>query len=160
MAAVEVIIPLGEYENKDAVEKVIAYICRLERLDLVSGAMVYPITVQDITEQFITVKRFYRRESGKQVFHIIFTFDEYLFTENECMKLGHKIAKFWSDERQVVFAVHNDTKNLHIHMVINTVAYTNGNYKSYLQIDEIKSYVNNIVKEALDEKYFEKSTNS
>lgn len=154
MGAVEVIIPTGEYENKDAVEKVIAYICRLERPDLVSGAMVYPITVQDMTEQFMTVKRFYGRESGKQVFHIIFTFDEYLFTENDCMKLGHKIAKFWGDERQVVFAVHNDTKNLHIHMVINTVAYTNGNYRSYFQIDKIKSYVNNIVKEAIDEKWF------
>lgn len=159
MAAVTISIPQsGKYENADAVDRVIYYICRLDKPELIRGMGVYPFTAEDMVSEFYKVKDFYRKEGGKQIFHIIFSFDKYLFTAEECVGIGYKIAEYWGDERQVVFAVHDDTENLHIHMGINTVAYTNGNYKAFFPIEEIREFVEPIIQEAIYAKWFHEKT--
>ncbi len=154
MGAVKIIIPQKKYENDDAVDKVINYICRLGKPELIRGVGVYPFTVEDMIREFYIVKRFYKKEDGKQIFHIVFSFEKYLFTAKECVWLGYKIAEYWGNERQVVFAVHDDTDHLHIHMGINTVAYTNGNYKAFYPLEEIKNYVEPIVQNSIYAKWF------
>ena len=110
-----------------------------------------------MVEQFKRVKKIYHKEEGKQVFHIIVSFEKSLcFTVDEAMKMGYAIAEYWGYERQVVFAVHDDTQNIHIHMAINTVAFTNGEYKAYFPIEDIRLYVNSIVQREIDRKWFGK----
>lgn len=55
-----------------------------------------------------------------------------------------------------MFAVHNDIQNMHIHMAVNTVAYTNGEYKDYFSIKDIREYVNPIVQKEISSKWFGK----
>ena len=96
----------------------------------------------------MAVKRIYHKEEGKQVFHIFISFEKSLgFTVDEVMEMGYEIAAYWGYDRQVMFAVHDDTQNIHIHMAINTVAYTNGEYKAYYPIEDITEYVKPIVKQ-------------
>ena len=155
MAVVQIIIPQeGTYENDNAVELVINYICRLDNFALIRGIGLYPITVRDMVDQFYIVKKWYRKEKGKQIFHIIFSFDKYLFTAEECVELAYQIAEYWGGERQIVFGVHDDTDHFHIHMGINTVSYTNGNYKAFFPIEDIKNYVETLAKKEAVSKWF------
>ncbi len=66
------------------------------------------------------------------------------------------IGKFFADERQVVFAVHDDTRQLHIHMVVNTVAYTDGNYKEYFELKELRRYAEKCIDEMAEKVWFGK----
>ena len=148
MAAFEIGIPKGDYKNKDAVSRVIDYICRLDKPEQVGGMGVFPLYVEDMVNQFLAVKRIYHKEEGKQVFHIFISFEKSLgFTVDEVMEMGYEIAAYWGYDRQVMFAVHDDMQNIHIHMAINTVAYTNGEYKAYYPIEDITEYVKPIVKQ-------------
>ena len=78
------------------------------------------------------------------------------FTVDEAIEMGYGIAAYWGYDRQVMFAVHNDTQNMHIHMAVNTVAYTNGEYKDYFSIKDIREYVNPIVQKEISSKWFGK----
>lgn len=157
MAVFEIEIPEGDYTNKDAVEKVIGYICKLNKPEQVGGMGVFPLYVEDMIDQFLIVKQIYHKEEGKQVFHIVISFEKSLsFTVDEAMEMGYGIAAYWGYDRQVMFAVHNDTQNMHIHMAVNTVAYTNGEYKDYFSIKDIREYVNPIVQKEISSKWFGK----
>ncbi len=157
MAAFEIEIPEGDYENKDAVQRVINYICRLDKPEQVGGMGVYPLYIKEMAEQFHRVKQIYHKEKGKQVFHIIISFDRSLsFTVDEVMRMGYKIAEYWGYDRQVMFAVHDDTQNIHIHVAINTVAFTNGEYKAFFPIEDVRQYVNDIVQKEISRKWFGK----
>ena len=157
MAAFEIEIPEGDYENEDAVRRVIDYICRLDKPEQVGGMGVFPLYVEDMVNQFLIVKQIYHKEEGKQVFHIIISFEKSLgFTVDEVMEMGYGIAAYWGYDRQVMFAVHDDTQNIHIHMAINTVAYTNGEYKAYYPIEDIIEYVKPIVQRKISSKWFGK----
>jgi len=155
MAAFEIGIPKGNYKNEDAVSRVIDYICRLNKPEQVGGMGVFPLYVEDMVNQFLAVKRIYHKEEGKQVFHIFISFEKSLgFTVDEVMEMWYEIAAYCGYDRQVMFAVHDDTQNIHIHMAINTVAYTNGEYKAYYPIEDARRYVNTIVQRKISSKWF------
>lgn len=155
MAAFELKIPEGKYENSDAVEKVINYICRLDKPEQVGGIGVYPLWPDEMVNQFDTVKKFYGKTFDKQIFHIAVTLEKSLnFSVEEIMVMAYEIAMYWGNERQVVFAVHDDTHHKHVHFGINTVAYTNGEYKAFYDLNDMRSYVNQIVQMAIDKKWF------
>lgn len=155
MAAFEIEIPEGNYTNDDAVEKVIKYICRLDKPKQVGGMGVFPLYVGDMIDQFLIVKQMYHKEEGKQIFHLVISFDKSLcFTVDEAMEMGYEIAAYWGYNRQVMFAVHDDTQNIHIHMAVNTVAYRNGEYKGYFPIEDIREYINPLVQKKISSKWF------
>lgn len=155
MAAFELIIPEGKYENSNAVKNVISYICRLGKPEQVGGIGVYPLWPDEIINQFNAVKNFYGKISDKQIFHIIVSIEKSLhFSIEEIMEMSYGIAMYWGNERQVVFAVHDDTRHRHIHFGINTIAYTNGIYKAFYDLNDMQIYVNRIVQAAIDIKWF------
>lgn len=157
MGRIEVEIPKGNYENYNAVDKVIAYILRLDNMELASGCGVLMTNKKEIGKQFHIVKQFYGKTDGKQIRHIIFSVDKTLFfTPYQVKCLGNLLAQYFAKERQVVFAVHDDTGHLHIHMGINTVAYTNGAYRAYWDIEELKAYAETCIDRLIDIVWFGK----
>ena len=157
MAAFQLIIPEGNYENDAAVERVIEYVCRLNKPKQIGGLGVYPLQPEYMICQFKAVKNYYGKIAGKQIFHLIISFDKSLnFSIEEIVEMGYAIAAYWGAERQVVFAVHDDTLNKHIHIVINSVAYTNGAYKAFYALDEIRDYIDSVVQAEIDRKWFGK----
>ncbi|SHJ99539.1 relaxase/mobilization nuclease domain-containing protein [Hespellia stercorisuis] len=158
MGRIEVSIPEGKYDNQDAVEKVISYILRLDNPQLVGGYGIVPTSLSDIINQFIRVKQYYGKTDGKQIFHIVFSVERTLcFKTLQVKEIGRMLAAYWGMERQVVFAVHDDTRNIHIHMGINTVSFLNGSYKGFYDLDEIKKYANHCVDKITDKVWFGKS---
>ena len=79
MSKIEVEIPRGQYENYDALDKVIAYILRLDNMNLVGGYGVLITNKKNIIEQFYAVKQFYGKMEGKQIRHIIFSVESTLY---------------------------------------------------------------------------------
>lgn len=157
MSKVEVIIPNGKYENYDAVDKVISYILRLKDMNLVGGYGILLTDKKNIIEQFYAVKQFYGKMRGKQIRHIIFSVNKtFYFSPDQVKKLGYLLAQYFGNERQVIFAVHTDTDHLHIHMGINTIAYTNGRYQAYWEIEELKAYTEKCIDAITDMVWFKK----
>ena len=64
----------------------------------------------------------------------------------ELMTLGWQIAAYYGYEFQVLWGVHADSANLHIHFVVNTVNYRNGKMLSegYEDLKQLKLFVANI----------------
>lgn len=157
MAAIVVSIAEGKYTNKDAVSNVIQYACRLNNPSLIGGYGIVLTNIDDVVEQFYTVKRVFGINDGKQVMHFIFSIERTLYLKPEhAQDLGYMLGKYFANERQVLFAVHNDTKCLHIHMVVNTISFLNGSYRGYWDITELKSYANICINKLIDKVWFRK----
>lgn len=157
MAALTVKIIDGAYENTDAVENVINYAMRMEDMQIVGGYGVTLTNAKDIINQFYTVKKLYNAVNGKQVVHILFSVDKTAYlTPVQVKMLGDLLGLYFADDRQVVFGVHTDTEHLHIHMVINTIAFTNGSYKGYYEIGALKEYAKKCYERVMDTAWFGK----
>ncbi len=153
-------IPEGGYENQDATEKVIGYIMRLENWNLMGGYGILITTPFHIAEQFLRVKEAYGKTGGKQILHIVFSIERTLgLTSVQVRDLGYMLADYFGKERQVIFAVHDDTGHLHIHMGINTVAYTNGSYCAYFKLEDLKNYAEQCIGKFVDMVWFGKDIN-
>lgn len=122
-------ITKGEYDNTDCVEKVINYICNPFKTPsgFIGGLSVITTSIEDIIMQFNAVKKIYHNESGKQVRHFFVSFSGYRdWDYHRLYAMAIWIAGYYSDEYQIVFAIHEDTYHPHIHFVMNTVNFNTG----------------------------------
>lgn len=89
--------------------------------------------------------------------HFMFSVDRTTFlSTDQVRKLGYLLGKYFANERQVLFGIYTDTDHLHIHMIVNTIAFTNGAYCGYYDINELREYANKCMNTVLDEVYFGK----
>lgn len=158
MQKIVVSFPKGNYKNDNAVENVVRYILRLGNRNLAGGYGVLVNDLQSIIEQFYQVKQVYGKMDGKQIIHIVFSVEKTLYLKPEQVKdLGYMLAEYFGNERQVVFAVHDDTDQLHIHMGVNTIAYTNGAYQGFFEIEDLKRYAEVCIDQVIDRVWFGKN---
>ena len=80
--------------------------------------------ISNATEEMMQVKKFYGKTDGRVATHGVISLDE---SESDSKNAG-KLMLLLSDvmqqvfpDNQVVYAVHTNTENLHIHFIINTV---------------------------------------
>ncbi len=79
-------------------------------------------------QQMYDIKGTYYKREGRQAKHFILSFDEEerkFIGLREAEWIGYEVAAFFW-KWQVVFGVHTNTENLHIHFVLNTVSYEDG----------------------------------
>lgn len=77
--------------------------------------------------EFWTVKKAYHKEEGRQIKHLIISFDKSEHVNNfRALNLGYLIAQYFQNKYQIVFAVHENQPNIHIHFIINTVSFVDG----------------------------------
>lgn len=117
------------YYNKDAVKKLIYYILSDEKTPnrIYGGVGVSTDNKENAVKQFFAVKQAYRNTKGKQAIHFWISFDEKeLHSLEEFRHIGYGIASFFGGEYQIIFALHENTDNYHIHFVVNTVNFITG----------------------------------
>lgn len=156
MEKIIVEFPKGDYANEGALENVITYVLRLKKMNLSGGYGCYITDPWDIAYQFRKVQQSYSRYIKKQVVHIIVAIDKYLLSAEEVKELAYMILGYFGGNRQVVFAVHDDNSNLHVHFAINPVAFTNGNYCDFFDQREVKRYAEKCMDILIDRKWFGK----
>lgn len=93
----------------------------------------------------------HKKKKGRQYIHFVQSFrEEENVTEKEVKKIAEKMLEQKKFEGfQVVYAVHNDTKNLHTHFVINTVNIDTGKkwQMSKEDLESMKKYSDKLCKE-------------
>lgn len=60
------------------------------------------------------------------MYHYILSFDGSVKDPEKVYEIGLEIMDEFFSEYQTIFAVHEDTDNLHIHFVFNSVSYVTG----------------------------------
>ena len=79
--------------------------------------------------QMEEVKKYFRKEGGRQAMHYILSFsrDEmgHIGTQ-KALWIGYAFAGYCFLGWQAGFGVHTDTESLHIHFIVNTTSYENG----------------------------------
>lgn len=122
-----------DYCNPDAVEKVIRYIFRKNgrkknkvlpsEFDIFGSIGTYHKNILGIIDDFTKTKEIFGKTDGVQIKHMIISFNKPpKLTPKKLEKFVIKTLKYYSKKYQVVYAVHEDTKNLHIHVAINSVS--------------------------------------
>lgn len=112
------------YDNIDAPEKLIDYILRKARF--YGGCAV---DVYHAAEQMHFVKEAWNAVDGRQMYHFIVSFsgkELYSIDIDDAIGLAENICRFLGEERQIIYGIHLDTDNLHIHFAMNTVSYRDG----------------------------------
>ena len=118
----------SQYSEEIDVINVIHYICSLEKCrHLIHGSNqiigVCPIAAPDsVASQFLTIQRSSRLQYQRRLFHIVYSLDNAL--DPVCYQaiaaIGVGFSQLYS-AYQSVFAVHEDTRNLHLHQVFNNI---------------------------------------
>lgn len=142
-----IIIKKGDYTNESAIYNEINYALSSEYYkysgaagllwypslrqcctDIVLGANDIDPNIESMAGAFKTVKSAYGKTDGNQILHVIIGFHK---KENTNLPLTHifaeQLAAYIGQRFQVVYGIHMSRGYLHIHFVINTVSYIDGN---------------------------------
>ena len=136
-----------QYYAEESINNVLNYILTDKRT---GGRVNYygscNVDINDTFEQFMYVKRFFNKTDGRKLLHLVVSFGKDT-TSYDAYIMAYQIAAYLAEERQVIFGVHEDKDNVHIHFMINTVSFIDGSllfdsfsiwgyceniYKSYL----------------------------
>lgn len=86
-------------------------------------------TADSMCANIMAEKREFSKDSGRMAIHIIVSFDQYMMkyiNPEVALRIGYDICAECFPGFQIIFGVHDNTDNLHIHFVVNTVSYYTG----------------------------------
>ena len=117
-----IIISRNDYYNEAALRNVLSY---AYNASLVGG---YALDPEYAFSQMTVVKRVYNKLGGKQLEHFFISFSRSEIQHldlADIMEIGFQIGAFFQ-EYQMLYALHTDTHQLHLHCVLNTVSFKTG----------------------------------
>lgn len=89
------------------------------------GANVSSIT--NAADEMLSVAIAFGKNSGKRLRHSILAFDEgEIVTPEMADAFARQIITHYSPYFQIVYAVHTNTKHIHIHFVMNQISFVDG----------------------------------
>lgn len=138
----------GSYDDQRACANVINYIFQYYKTpnDLIGGYGAIVTTTNQCVECFEIVKNIFNKQDGRQLKHIIISFERNFNDLNAIYEMAFDFARFFANDYQVVFAVHEDKPCYHIHLVINSVSFKDGRMLDYNYVmdKKFKEFVNTI----------------
>lgn len=115
----------------------IAYILnpeKTENLSMVGGNS--GSAPKEIYDTFLSTKEEYQKMNGRQGYHFIISFKPGEATAEQVYKMARKWCdEYLGEDYDYVFAVHNDQKHLHAHVIFNSVSRTTGYKYHYVKND-------------------------
>lgn len=127
-----------DYKKEEDVWNVVHYISQMEKsIYLISGGMGI-INAEEahgnpefIAKQILMVQQ-YKGCRGKRLYHVIVSFDYILdgMDVNEIKKIADAIIYLYKDY-QSVYALHEDTRNRHLHILFNNIPLGNEKKLTY-----------------------------
>lgn len=105
----------------------------------------FNVDISRADEQMVLVKEYYHKTSKRMMRHFVVSFEDKV-SAYDAYILGYQIAAYYAGRYQIVFGVHEDTDNLHIHFVFNTVSFVDGLKYSgdTCDLSRLKAYVNEV----------------
>lgn len=150
-----------DYNKVDDLERVINYVLRNKEQDeecvFWTGLGVNTDSAENVISDMRTVKRFHNKTDGKQLWHLVVNIYRYKSVQSRkeylakretelsyCRLIGYDVCSLiFNKGFQNVFAIHEDSEYLHLHFVINSVSYINGNHirNAFSFEKELQSYL-------------------
>lgn len=116
----------GKYQDPQAIPDVVSYICRPDKTpsQIIGGVM---IDMNDIAGSMIAISEKFHNNSRIRLHHFILTFPTKEFCRlDQLRQIAEEVCGYLGRCYQIVYALHEDTNNPHIHFVFNAVSYING----------------------------------
>lgn len=142
--------PYNDPKNPLLIKAIITYILRAKEdqnthVRFYGGRNFIIGSLQDIITQFYTVRNVYHKGETIQGRHFVLSFSsEYEnVTPYQAALIAENICDDLSDGYQIIYAVHEDTDNLHVHFFINSTCIYNGKMLNYgkQKLYEIRSVI-------------------
>lgn len=137
------------YKSPEQMNNLITYIVSEELHSingLTGGNMVFANSAMLVYQQMMEVKQYFKKCCGRYMQHIVVSFSKYemKYLEIEVIyKIAMQICDFFK-WNQTVFAIHQETEKIHIHIGVNTVSFLDGS-KLRFTLWDLKQYVNQMV---------------
>lgn len=135
------------YNDDHAVQDLIRYILidkkTKRRRRCAGGKGVCYLDWKKAAEEFEIIQDVYRKKSKRRIYHMMISFWEEEDELYDVYMFGQRVTEKFFDGHQCVFAVHEDTDNLHIHIAWNAVNYRTGKkwHVSKADIERIKDEI-------------------
>lgn len=117
----------------------------VEKAEYVGGCGLSLIDIESVVYEFEVTKILWEKEEEgrRQVRHVIVSLESDKFSIEDTKKVAWKMAEYFGMRHQVIYGVHDDTQNPHIHFVINTVSFLDGQMISegWNELDGLKNIV-------------------
>lgn len=149
MAIFKMISGNGKYQDDLAIPNLIAYITRPDKTPggIIAGCNA---DLNDIAGSMIQVSEAFRKNSRIRAHHFTVSFMPHeIPSVGILMCIANQICRFFSDEYQIVYAFHEDTRNPHLHFVFNAVSYVDGHrYRGGIgAYNNLYYYIRRVLKE-------------
>ena len=116
----------GKYMDDAARENVINYILKDNKIVCGFSDMImvdYDIPAKSMTD----VAKFHNKDNGVRLRHFVISLDRDELSDPRIANLiGREIMYYIGNTFQCVYAVHEDTDNINLHIVFNSVSYNLG----------------------------------
>ena len=126
MSIFKIINSKGKYHDEDALSDVSRYILNpYKTFHKYTGGI--HVDMNDPAGSMDAVAEQHKKQKGVRLWHFIVS-----FTEDECPSpivadsIGEDIIEWLGEEYQAVYAVHEDSNEVHLHIVFNSVSYVDG----------------------------------
>jgi hypothetical protein len=101
------------------------------------------VGVDKTFNDMMMLKKAFNKLDKRQCVHFVVSFYD-VFDKDKAIEIGMKLAQYYTNDYQVLMALHTNTEHLHLHYILNTVNITIG--KKYRQnskeLAEFKRYAN------------------
>lgn len=137
----------GKFFDNNAYRDSINYIFSPEKAAYIGGCNVS--CAERAAQEMEQTAEIFHKNKGKRVRHSIISFDAKSGMDAENAKIcADKIIQYYAPEYQIVYAVHDNTDNVHIHLVMNQIAYTDGHRYQGKKKDfyDFQKYIGDITK--------------
>lgn len=141
------------YKNSSSVEKLIYYATHKDgrQVNCFGG---FNVNVYNATEQFNAVKTYFEKhDDHRKIRHIVIDFDpkRILLTALDAEEIAKRICLYYSNRYQIVYGIHENTEQPHIHIVFNATSFVDGRQYSEGEDDYYRfcNFVNEVVREYL-----------
>lgn len=126
MAILETFNGNGNYRNENAIEAVTEYIFNPYKTP--SGYLGgCGVNHSSPAESMTNISNEYGKASGVRLRHYVLSFAPYeLDNPQIANEIGLRIARFIGREYQTIYAVHENRKHLHIHIMNNSISFIDG----------------------------------
>lgn len=116
----------GKYFDEMAKEDVISYVINDNKMihNYLGGVQV---NEYDIVGSMKQISAHFKKENGVQIRHFIISFEPYELSNPLIVnEIAMHVMRYLGKEYQAIYAVHENTESLHIHIVMNSVSYIDG----------------------------------
>lgn len=121
-----IILMSKPYRDEKALETVINYCADPNKCIAYYVRGVNGSSVKSIVDDMKYMKKYLGKEEGRQLCHFIITIDSPYYDRDTEIKLCNEITRmtcdYWNIEGyQICSFIHNNTKRIHTHFVVNTI---------------------------------------